>query len=376
MTRDDHDFLDTETFQDLDQARRGPSGRRAVTLTVLGHPQAARVGARARLPEAGRLELSRSVPTFDGAPLLTPSISRRPVVVERVGARLRLDPTGSSTAVRLDGDAIDVPVTLDPARLAAGVVVELGEQVVLLLHEERVDDAPPPDFGMVGDSDGIREVRAAVARYAQADGPVLIRGETGTGKELVARALHAAGPRRSAPWLAVNMAAIPAGVAASELFGHARGAFSGAREARDGFFARADGGTLFMDEIGATPPDVQAALLRALETGEIQPVGARALRQIDVRLVAATDLDLDAAMRAERFRAPLYYRLATREVVVPPLRERRADVGRLLVSFLREALAPGGRAALLDPPLDQREVWLPGRLVARLARHTWPGNVR
>jgi two-component system nitrogen regulation response regulator GlnG len=205
--------------------------------------------------------------------------------------------------------------------------------------------------------------------------PVLLRGETGTGKELVARALHDAGRRRSRAYLAVNMAAIPATLAAAELFGAARGAYTGADRKRDGYFQRADGGTLFLDEVGETPPEIQALLLRALESHEIQPVGSDEVRRVDVRLVAATDADLEGAVAAGRFRAPLLHRLAGYEIRIPPLRSRRDDFGRLFLHFVRQELAELGETDRLANPPEGRS-WIPATLVARLAAWDWPGNVR
>jgi two-component system nitrogen regulation response regulator GlnG len=173
--------------------------------------------------------------------------------------------------------------------------------------------------------------------------------------------------------VAVNLAAVPHALAASELFGAVRGAFTGAHRDRSGYFARAHGGTLFLDEIGETAPELQVLLLRALESGEIQPVGADATRPVDVRVVSATDADLEAAIAAERFRAPLLYRLSGYVIHLPPLSERREDIGRLLVHFLRHELAAIGEEAVLG---SAQEPWLPAAVVERLALYHWPGNVR
>src|SRR5262249_13655296 len=156
------------------------------------------------------------------------------------------------------------------------------------------------------------------------------------------------GPRRDGPYLALNLGAVPPALAAAELFGAARGAFTGADRRRAGHFERAHRGTLFLDEGGEAPPEVQVLLLPALESGEIQPVGSEAPQRVDVRVVAATDADLEAAVAQGRFRAPLLHRLRGCEIRLPPLRERRDDVGRLLVSFLRRELAELGREELLD----------------------------
>jgi two-component system nitrogen regulation response regulator GlnG len=220
-------------------------------------------------------------------------------------------------------------------------------------------------------------VREDVRRVADLEVPVLLRGETGTGKELVARAVHDASPRRAAPFVAVNLGAIPASLSASQLFGAVKGAFTGSVASQEGFFRRAHGGTLFLDEIGEAPPEVQVLLLRALETGEIYPVGSATPLRVDARIVAATDADLEARVRSGDFRSPLLHRLAGFEIRLPPLRERRDDIGRLLIHFLRHELARLGEEARLDPAapsFDPR--WLPPSVAARLARYGWPGNVR
>jgi two-component system nitrogen regulation response regulator GlnG len=173
--------------------------------------------------------------------------------------------------------------------------------------------------------------------------PVLLRGESGTGKELVAHAIHEASPRRTGPYVAVNMAAIPPSLAAAELFGATRGAFTGADHDRPGYFSRAHRGTLFLDEIGETAPEVQALLLRVLEAGEVQAVGGLEPRRVDVRVLAATDADLQGMTAMDRFRAPLLHRLMAGYLQVPALRARREDFGRLLYAFLRGRRLRGSR---------------------------------
>ena len=356
-------------------------------LTILHHPDAGRVGERVALAGlvAGREEiLSRTEPAFSapGSPLLRPLadpyLSRRPIRLgpgaEPGGVHLRCG--GSGTAVVADGAAVTGDLEISPARLERGVVLLLASRIVLLLSRlDPVGVAGARDFGLAGESAPMIALRREIQRVAGLDVPVLLRGETGTGKELVARALHDAGRRRSRPYLAVNMAAIPATLAAAELFGVARGAYTGADRKRDGYFQRAGGGTLFLDEVGETPPEIQALLLRALESHEIQPVGSDEVRRIDVRLVAATDADLEGAVAAGRFRAPLLHRLAGYEIRIPPLRSRRDDFGRLFLHFVRQELAELGETDRLANPPEGRS-WIPATLVARLAAWDWPGNVR
>jgi DNA-binding NtrC family response regulator len=219
---------------------------------------------------------------------------------------------------------------------------------------------------IVGTSPPMRRLLDAIGRVADKDVTVLVRGETGTGKELVASLLHAESRRRHKPLVRFNCAAIPGELAEAELFGHARGAFTGAQAARRGFFAEADGGTLVLDEVGELAHGVQAKLLRAIQEGEIQPVGSGRVERVDVRLVACTNRDLAAEAKAGRFREDLYYRLAVIELVVPPLRERAGDIPALAGEMARrygdKFGLPGARLA--------------PELVTRLAAAPWPGNVR
>jgi DNA-binding NtrC family response regulator len=219
---------------------------------------------------------------------------------------------------------------------------------------------------IIGDAAAMRRVLDAVARIAAKDITVLVSGETGTGKELIATLLHAQSTRAARPLVRFNCAAIPGELAEAELFGHARGAFTGAAAARRGFFAEADGGTLVLDEVGELSLGVQAKLLRALQEGEIQPVGSGRVEKVDVRIVAATNRDLLADARAGRFREDLYYRLAVVELRVPALREHKEDIPALAAEFARRYAERFG----------QSEVQLSPELIARLARGDWPGNVR
>ncbi len=218
---------------------------------------------------------------------------------------------------------------------------------------------------IVGRSAAMQDVLERVVRVAPTDATVLISGESGTGKELVARALHVASRRGERPFVPVNCAAITETLLESELFGHAKGAFTGASRARRGMFEEANGGTLFIDEIGETTPGFQAKLLRALQEGEIRRVGESAPVHVDVRVIAATNQDLRRAIAEKRFREDLYYRLAVVPIRIPPLRERREDVPLLAVHFLHRFVQRTGAGRTLTP-----------EAVARLLEHDWPGNVR
>jgi DNA-binding NtrC family response regulator len=284
---------------------------------------------------------------------------------------------GAPTAVEVDGRPVEAEHLCSADDLERGVVLLLAERIVLLLHPMPPVPARETErFGLIGDGAAMAQLRADIRRVADLEVAVLLRGETGTGKELVARAIHRSSPRRSRPYLAVNMGAIPPTLAAVELFGAARGAFTGADQRRTGYFSQAHGGTLFLDEIGETPAEVQALLLRALETGEVQPVGAEAPRRVDVRVLAATDADLEAAIAAGRFRAPLLHRLNGYEIRLPVLRERREDFGQLFFAFLRQELEAMGETERLSDSGPRGTPWLPAPLVARLAAADWPGNVR
>ncbi|ABA89399.1 sigma-54-dependent transcriptional response regulator [Syntrophotalea carbinolica DSM 2380] len=219
---------------------------------------------------------------------------------------------------------------------------------------------------MVYACSGMEQAMTLVGRAAQVNSPVLVTGETGTGKELVARALHQQGKRRGKPFIAINCGGMNAGVIDSELFGHIRGAFTGANRGHDGLFVAAEGGTLFLDEIGELPMTLQPRLLRALQEQEVRPVGAVNPRPTDVRIVAATARNLQEEINAGRFRSDLFFRLAVIEIHLPPLRERKGDIALLAEHFLsRLALREGRSCPSLTP-----------EAVESLERYAWPGNVR
>lgn len=389
-----------DTFQGLAPVGR-PDLRSELVLTIACHPDSGRVGEIARVEGARGLDVSRLSPEFlpprasPGAasePLADPRLSRKPLRLWDDGDRLRLDPTGTTTTVEIDGRVITTIETLPVDAADRGVLITLGRSVALLLHRIPANQVPgsapresgrPAEHGLVGASPAIERVRIELERVAPLDVPVLLRGESGSGKELVARALHDASPRAKRPFVAMNMAAISASTAASELFGHVRGAFTGAARDHDGFFARADGGTLFLDEIGETPPELQPMLLRVLETGDVSAVGATRTRRVDVRVIAATDADLEAMLGRDvpggsqkQFRAPLFHRLAGYTIAIPPLRERPDDIARLFVDFLRQELTAVGAEARLSPPDDGEPPFVPPALILELLRHRFPGNVR
>jgi two-component system nitrogen regulation response regulator GlnG len=356
-------------------------------LTVISHPTPQRAGERLlldTLATGGTVAVSRIGPDFLrpgstlGMPLADTFISRKPLLFESItggGVRLRVEEGG--TLVRVGETQLTGSREFGPEELARGVPLVLADRVVLLLHPTLAQDSQASgELGMVGYSAGARRVREDIARVADLKVPVLIRGETGTGKELVARAIHQHSPRRDASFLSVNLGALPKDLAAAELFGARKGAYTGAAQDREGYFRAANGGTLFLDEVGEAPLEVQVLLLRVLETGEIYPVGSHTPIPVDVRLITATDADLEERIRQDLFKAPLLHRLAGFEIQVPALSERREDIGVLFLHFARQELESLGEAHRLEAANSQAEPWLPWSLAVRLVRFAWPGNIR
>ncbi len=297
-------------------------------------------------------------PDGNGLDSLPDLIARRPgLKVIVVSAQNTL-----STAVRATEagafDYLPKPFDLDELTRAVASALEAGTV-----------RGPDLDLGdgmpLIGRSPAMQEVYRTIARVVPTTLTVMILGESGTGKELVARAIHDLGPRRRAPFVAINMAAIPRELIESELFGHERGAFTGAAARASGRFEQAEGGTLFLDEIGDMPLDAQTRLLRVLQSGEYTAVGSARVQRADVRIVAATNQDLRALIDAGRFREDLYYRLNVVPLRLPPLRARADDLPALARHFLDRAAAEGLPRKTLDP----------GAITA-IRAHSWPGNVR
>ena len=277
-------------------------------------------------------------------------------VVMMSGAR-ELQP--AMDAVRLGAlDFLQKPITRERLQVT---VANAGRMARLERGARQRPGGGPLEQLLIGDTEPVARLRELIARVAPSDARVLILGENGTGKELVATSIHRASPRAEGPFVQVNCAAIPAPLVESELFGHRKGAFTGAQQSRRGRFELADGGTLLLDEVGDMPLDMQSKLLRVLQEGEVQPVGADSPRSVDVRVLAATNRSLEEMIEAGTFREDLYYRLAVVTLQVPPLRERREDVGRLVTHFQ----ASQGRSWRLTPAA--RDL---------LAAQDWPGNVR
>ncbi len=320
---------------------------RRTGAAVLARPREESRFRQAQSVGAGSIDSAICVPLFAGEDLL--------------GA-LYLD--------RVEGGAPFARADLELAT-AAGVqssvaLLNLRRMEELRQSRDRIEAELTGPAGVLGQSERFREIFAFIGRAAPTDASVLILGESGTGKELVARAIHRESPRADRAFVVVNCAALPETLAEAELFGHAKGAFTGAEQARPGYFAAAHGGTIFLDEVGELPEAVQAKLLRVLEAGEVAPVGEAATRRVDVRVVAATNRDLRAAAEAGDFRQDLSYRLNVLAVTLPPLRERGEDVRLLLEHFLEYYAARVGR-----PKLRFSE-----EALARCLAYSWPGNVR
>jgi transcriptional regulator with GAF, ATPase, and Fis domain len=293
--------------------------------------------------------------------------------VSRLHARLDVEDTdyvlrdlGSTNGTRVGGTRV-LQACLDD-----GAIIELGATRIRFRVLDEPFEIPLANEdcfeGLIGRSVAMRELFGLCARVAPTDAPVIIQGETGTGKELVARAIHQRSRRSGKPHVVLDCSAIPPSLVESELFGHERGAFTGAVAMRPGVFERADGGTVFLDELGELPLELQPKLLRCLESGELTRVGGNKTIKVDIRIIAATNRDLARMVTEGKFRADLYYRLAVIRVSVPPLRERREDIPLLAAHFAQDAL--GNRAR---PPLPAQTL---EALFGELTRHDWPGNVR
>src|SRR5215472_472844 len=231
----------------------------------------------------------------------------------------------------------------------------------------RSEPAPSPFIEtIVGRRGSLRQILSHVKAVAPTTATVMITGETGTGKEVIARAIHELSPRRNRNLVKVNCAALPAGLFESELFGHERGAFTGAINTRVGRFALADRGTLFLDEIGDMPLELQPKLLRVLQEREFEPVGSTRTTRVDVRVVAATNRDLKQMVRDREFREDLYYRLSAFPIFLPPLRERKADIPKFIEYFVQQFATSMGKTIETIPEETMRSI----------VRHPWPGNIR
>jgi DNA-binding NtrC family response regulator len=354
-----------------------------IVLDVLAHPDLRRVGDRAVLLE-DRSIVGRDQPLFTAAEddaigrmLGDPCVSRRQFTLTYDGAARRFNVVPEASARRSLAffDAWGRRLHTGGAALEPGSLVAVGDRVLFALGVRASPLAPA--LGMVGRSAALDELRAQIVALARLERTVLVCGPTGAGKERVARALHRASGRAAGPFVAVNCAALPDALMESELFGHARGAFSGAIGSRDGLFVEAHGGLLLLDEVGELSPSAQAKLLRVLQERCVRPVGGSAERAVDVWVVAATHRDLGADVAAGRFREDLLARLDGLTLSVPPLAARPSDVPPLFASFLQQRCAAHpelGRRLIREA--DLRTPPLPPELTLSLLRQPWSRNVR
>ncbi|HEY2512697.1 MAG TPA: sigma 54-interacting transcriptional regulator [Polyangiaceae bacterium] len=326
----------------------------SITLTVLSGPDR---GARLRLGgDTARIGTGESCTLR----LKDPTVSRLHCALEVGRNAVRVMDSGSKNGTFIDG------VKARDADITGGSTLRVGGTSVRIDFDDDSVRVPLSDKsslgGIIGGSVEMRRLYAILDRVAPTEATVLIQGETGTGKEVVARALHDLSKRAKGPFVAVDCGSISESLIESELFGHVRGAFSGAMATRAGLFEEANGGTIFLDEIGELPPSLQPKLLRALESREVRRIGSNTASKIDVRVVAATNRDLAQEVNDGTFREDLYFRLAVVPVHLPPLRARRDDIPALVQHFYERNLGPGKVA--------------PKELVSSLVVRAWPGNVR
>lgn len=339
-----------------------------LSLTIMWHSDLARVGEQFFAPyHGGAIAVSRFAPLFS-----SPEGPQRPLgerCVARDGLLLQPDDNGalrilvpaSRMRVQVDGAAVVSGTVVPHEALRSGVLLGLGGGVLLCINWRTMLPSINQIASLAGVSESIELARRALCRAAGTEIQVLLRGETGTGKELAARAIHDLGRRAAEPFVAVNMAGLSDTLAAAELFGAAKGAYTGADNARHGYFGEAAGGTLFLDEIGDAPAEVQPMLLRVLENGEYRALGSSRQQVSCARLIAATDRDLSNG----KFNQPLLWRLEALVVHMPPLRQRREDLGLLIAHFVKRWQVSNGPTAAL-----------PMTLVSEMCAYDWPGNVR
>jgi DNA-binding NtrC family response regulator len=351
------DPLDEEQATDVAAGVRAPRPEKLRLIVTQG-------------PDRGR-ELELSVGTYTVGklgscelPLTDTQVSRQHLEIAVVADGLQVRDLGSTNGSWYNGARFERIV------VGIGAVITIGGTELRVVGPGAGEELPPSDLDRYGDlvgaSSQMRRIYSLLERVAPTDAAVLVQGETGTGKELVAEAIHMHSARKKGPFVVCDLGSVPRSLIESELFGHLRGAFTGADRDRQGAFVQAGRGTIFLDEIGELEMEVQPRLLRALERGQVKPVGSAVYEQVDVRVVAATNRDLLAEVKAGRFREDLYHRLAVVTIQLPPLRERRDDVPLLVRHFLAAAATAAGR----------RPAHVPPPTMAALEQHDWPGNVR
>lgn len=345
-----------------------------LSLGIIWHPDVRRIGEVSKVifDAKNELKISRLTPLFgqlssvERTPILDNHVSRTPMrICQLKHGVFKFGWSKTSINLAINGRTVQNETVADFKELGDEIIISIANTVVLSLFHASASAFKPQSrdlFGFYGISQPISRVRGIISEIANTGSTVLIRGETGTGKELVANALHKSGQRAGKNLISVNMATLSPELAAAELFGVKKGAFTGATQDKSGLFERADGGVLFLDEIGETPAKVQPMLLRALEIGEIRPVGGSKSRTVDPWIIAATDRDLDSSERGASFNKPLLQRLEGLTIDIPPLRHRRVDIGILLKSTLSDA--------------EFQDCNFCANQMTEFALHSWPGNVR
>lgn len=340
--------------------------RPLLAVTIAWHPDPTRIGEQFICSD-NTLALSRYLPLFhkpgsDGLGIGFSGVSREAVNLRRdADDGIHIQPPHSRMVVEINDVEISDTVHLSHEQIAAGAILGLGRAVLLCLHWMRCLPKHNPVEGLLGVGEAAIKTRDLIRQAARSDSAVLLLGETGTGKEVAARGIHALSLRAEAALVCVNMAALNESLAAADLFGAAKGAYTGAQSSRNGLFAQAQGATLFLDEIGNTPAPVQPMLLRVLETGDYRPLGAERDLRSSARLITATDQDLYSG----GFNQALLRRLESFIIHIPPLRARREDIGLLLI-HLQHASKLDGAA----------EIQVPVALISRFLNYDWPGNIR
>ena len=347
-------------------AAKDPQENPLLALTICWHPDESRIGEQFISTDfANKIELNRYFPVFqktggEGLPIGHGAVSRDPVRIERSDQnRITITPPSSKMIVEVNGNSVTEPISFQSEETANGIILALGRSVIICLHWMRSLPKMNTIPGVIGVSDAAIHLRDQIRQIAGTSMPVLLLGETGTGKEVAAQAIHRLSARQHLPMVSVNMAALNESLAAADLFGAARGAYTGAQQTRKGYFSEASGSSLFLDEIGNTPSAIQPMLLRVLETGEYRPLGASQDMRSDARLITATDQDLYSV----QFNQALLRRLESFVIHLPPLRERREDIGVLIV-HLRQQTGIGSQQVL------------PFEIISELMLYSWPGNIR
>ena len=345
-------FSDERT---IPQKSNSPAAAKAFLLLV---SEGAEAGTAPTIPRAAPHRFTVGKSAACDLTLMDPQVSRRHIALEQRGSLLHVEDLGSTNGTFVNG------VRVVEAFLQGGETLRLGSTVLRVeAHDEQVSTRTSAAIGfgrVVGVSPQMRRLFPFLERLAESEIPLIVEGETGTGKELLAESLHETGPRAQGPFVVFDCTAVASSLMEAVLFGHERGAFTGADTARAGVFERADGGTLFIDEIGDLEIGLQAKLLRAVERSEVRRVGAVSYLKVDVRVICATRRDLELAIQERRFRDDLYHRLAVARIELPPLRNREGDV-ELLAQYFWGQLDGGS---------------MPSDFLEKVKLHRWPGNVR